>query len=126
MCTKQNFLDSFMVNIEFITQKARGLVSSANDNLKVHQDAWIRLVTAVYFSKHNIFFRRKSITTIYNNLLSFPDSVEFKRIFTTLGFPESHKMTSLLDWHSIVRKLTFHGENVTKFTKRKSCHHGQL
>ncbi len=37
----------------------------------------------------------------------------------TLGYTETHKITSLVDWHEFMRKLTFHEGKVTRFHEAK-------
>ncbi len=119
-CIKRNFLDAFLENTEFITKHVGSLVSIADDKFKaVNEQAWIRLVTAIYFIKHKVFFRRKPIKDVYNNLINFPDAPESQRMFRILGYTQSHKISSLVDWHAFIRKVTFHDGKVTRFHEAK-------
>ena len=40
-------------------------------------------------------------------------------MFRTLDYPITHKITSIVDWHAFIRKLTFHKGRVTKFHEAK-------
>ena len=119
-CTKRNFLDTFLQNTEFVNENTGSLVSITDNKFDtVNNYAWIYLVTAIYFQKHKVFFRHKSVKDVHYNLTNFPDSPESQRMFRTLDYPETHKITSILDWHAFIRKLTFHKGKVTKFHEAK-------
>ena len=106
-----------MENFQFVFQQCRSLVSVEDNLIKINVDPWMRLVTTVYYYKHRTFFRRIHIT--YQNITKFPDSSESQRILKTVGLPETHRITSLSEWHHLIRKTNYHAGKVTRFHEAK-------
>ena len=79
----------------------------------INETSWIRLVTAVCFSKHKTFFRSKPTSYIYSQICEHPDSEEAQRLLSSINF--STKMhTPLYKWHDFVRKVCYHVPKVSK------------
>ena len=88
-----------------------------NSQVTINEDAWMRLITAIYFSKHKVFFKNKTIEQTYTSLVKFPDCKESQCLFLSwTGYPSTHRIVTLKDWHEFIRKVTFHASKDT-------CHH---
>ena len=79
----------------------------------------MRLITAIYFSKHKAFFRNKTIEQTYTSLVKFPDCEESQRLLSWTGYPSTHRIVTLKDWHEFIRKVTFHASKVTHHHEAK-------
>ena len=116
-CTKKKFLDTFLENASFIFANTKSFIHlDDNSKVTINKDAWMRLITAIYFSKHKAFFRNKTITQTYKLLVNFPVCEESQQLLSWTGYPSTHKIVTLRDWHDFIQKVTFHASKVT-------CHH---
>ena len=118
-CTKQRFLDTFMDNISYICAEPSGsLFSITEGTCTIPQNAWIRLVTAVYFYKHSDFFRHKTVSDVYDLLTKFPDAEEGQQFLSWVGY-QSPIVSTLEQWHEFIQRVTFHASSVTKVYEYK-------
>ena len=91
-CTKMKFLDTFLENASFIFANTKSFIHlDDNSQVTINKDAWMRLITAIYFSKHKAFFRNKTIAQTYKLLVIFPDCEESQRLLSWTGYPSTHK-----------------------------------
>ena len=87
-CTKKKFLDTFLENTSFIFANTNSFIHlDDNSQVTINEDAWMRLITAIYFSKHKAFFRNKTIEQTYTSLVNFPDCEESQRLLSWTGYP---------------------------------------
>ena len=113
-CTKTKFLETLLDNIGFICPDGHFLKMEMGEFQYISETSWIRLVTAVYFSKHKTFFRSKPISHVYS-ICKHPDSEEAQRLLnstTTLRTP-------LYKWHDFIRKVCYHMPKVSKVHELK-------
>ena len=114
MCTKTKFLESLIQNLSFICPNGNGLLKMIGSEFQyINEDAWVRLVSAVYYTKHKAFFRSKPITHTYDIIHNHPDSPESQRMLSALNFTPSSR-SQLSTWHEFIRRVTYHMPKVTK------------
>ena len=116
ICTK--FLESLIQNLAFICPNGNLLKMIGGEFQYINEDAWVRLVSAVYYTKHKAFFRSKSITHTYDIIHNHPDSPESQRMFSALNFTPSSR-SQLSKWHEFIRRVTYHIPKVTKTHESK-------
>ena len=118
-CTKDRFLNTFMTNALYICAESssNSLVVKEDGMVEIQSDAWIRLITSVYFSKHSDFFRHKTVTDVYNLLTNHPDSEEGNQLLSWVNF--DGPVTTTEEWHQFVQKVTFHTSSVTHMHNAK-------
>ena len=115
MCTKTKFLDSLIQNLSFICPNGSLLKMIGSEFQYINEDAWVRLISAVYYTKHKAFFRSKPITHTYDVIHNHPDSPESQHMLSALNFTSSSR-SQLLTWHEFIRRVTYHIPEVTKLT----------
>ena len=117
-CPKTTFLETLIQNAGFICPDGH-LMKMINGEFQcVNERSWIRLVTAVYYSKFKQFFRHKPISYTNNLIISHPDSPEAKQMFSALHYTPSTG-TDLSSWHGFIRRVTYHVPKVTKYHEFK-------
>ena len=117
-CTKTKFLETFINDLQFVCPKGQFLRMEMGEFQYIHEHAWIRLVTAVYFYKYKSFFRSKSVSYVYSLICNHPNSEEAKRILSAINFSTTLH-TPFLKWHDLIRKIGYHIPEVTKLHELK-------
>ena len=117
-CTKTKFLETFINDLQFVCPDGQFLRMEMGEFQYIHEHAWIRLVTAVYFYKYKPFFRSKSVSYVYSLICNHPDSDEAKRILSAIDFSTTLH-TPLFKWHDFIRKIGYHIPKVTKLHELK-------
>ena len=117
-CTKTKFLETFINNLQFVCPDGHFLKMNMGEFQYIHEHAWIRLVTAVYFYKYKTFFRSKPPSYVYSLITDHPDSVEAQRMLSAINF-SSTLHTPLLRWHDFIRKSGYHIPKVSKLHEMK-------
>ena len=116
-CTKTKLLETFISDLDFVCPDGHFLRMERGKFQHINVQAWIRLVTAVYFSKHKPFFRQKTISHIYSLICDHPDS-EAQRMLLAINY-SSKLQTPLLRWHEFIHKVGYHVPKVTKVHEYK-------
>lgn len=120
-CTKTKFLETFINDLAFVCPDGNFLKMEMGEfQYNINEPAWIRLVTAVYFSKQKPFFRSKPISHIYNLICDHPDSVEAQRMLSAINFSTTLH-TPLFKWHEFIREVSYH---IPKDTKVHELNYG--
>ena len=83
----------------------------------INEQAWIRLITAVYFAKFKKFFHSKSVAKIFDLIMNHPDSSEVKRMVSALNYASPSSTT--VTWHEFIRRVAYHVPKVTKYHEHK-------
>ena len=96
----------------------------ASENTKqrfqcIDEQAWVRLVTAVYYNKFKPFFRSKPISHTYGIICNHPDFAEAVRMLSSLNYSPDLNKASLSIWHEFIRRVTYHVPKVTKLHEQK-------
>ena len=118
-CTKTNFLET-LVKLSSIICPEDHLLRMINGEFQlINEAAWIKLVTAVYYTKFSKFFRSKDITYAYNLITRHPYSPEAKRMHSAVNFLPSIGKSNLAVWHDFVQRVTYYVPTVTKYHEYK-------
>lgn len=114
-CTKTSFLQTLIRDVGFICPNGNLMKMILGEFQHIHQDSWVRLVTAVYYAKYKTFFRSKPIQHTFNIICNHPDSPEANRMLSAVQYKASTStQLPLLKWHEFIRKVTYHVPKVTK------------
>ena len=113
MCTKTKFLETLIENLSFICPTGGLLKMISNEFQYINEESWLRLVTAVYYTKNKAFFRSKPIIQTYDTICNHPDSPESQRMLSALNYSPSRR-SKFSTWHEFIRRVTFHVPKVTK------------
>ncbi len=115
--TKTTFLVALIEYADFICPDGHFLNMINNEFQHIRESSWIKLVTAVYYSKFKKFFRSKSVGYTYDLLTNHLDSPEIQRMLSSLHYtPCSMQLPA---WHEFIRRVTYHVPKVTKFHEHK-------
>lgn len=117
-CSKTCFLETLIQDAHFICPDGNLLRMINNEFQHINEQSWVRLVTAVYYSKFKKFFRSRSINESFSLISSHSDSPEAKRMLAAVQYTPSSR-TSLSMWHEFLRRVTYHIPKVTKYHEHK-------
>ena len=121
-CSKKKFLDTMLDNITYICDLPTNSLVTFSDTgtfNNIDLTAWMKLICAVYFSKHKGFFRNRAIYSVHDSMVAHPDLQENQQLLSWVGCPPQHHIRSLKDWHSFLQKTTFHANKVTQYHEQK-------
>ena len=103
--TKQNFLNIFLINLDYICCNKK-FVDVCDNSIAILEDNWIKLVTSVYFYKFPKYFKSNSVSLVHNGVINTPTANPFANMLKWLGCVE--RISELKEWHNFIRKATFH------------------
>ena len=111
MCTKTKFVETFIDNKAFICPNGRLLKVEGDELQHIDEHAWIRLITAVYYSKFKTFFRSKPISYTYDIIYKHSEA---RRMLSSVNYTPDTKRPPLATWHEFIHRVTYHVPKVTK------------
>ena len=119
MCTKTKFLEAFIQHQAFVCPMGCFLKLQGGEFQYIDEQAWVRLVTAVYYTKFKSFFRSKLISHTYGIICNHPDSAEAVRMLSCLNYSPDLNKAPLFIWHEFIRRVTYHIPKITKLHEQK-------
>ena len=85
-CSKKAFLETLIENVVFIYPDGNLLKTIYGEFQCIREEAWIRLVTAVYYTKFKKFFRHKSVGETFSLITNHSDSPEAQRMLSAVQY----------------------------------------
>ena len=121
--SKQVFLNAFIDNCKYICESGPLVELRDCENLGmtgsilvgISTDAWYRVVSCVYLSKHKTLFHSEPIPSLHKSL-TVDLTPEKNRLMKCLAYKDSEirPLTSLTDWHAFTHRVCFHHSNCSQ------------
>ena len=67
--TKQNFITTFLNNLDYICCNNK-FVHICDNSIVLLEDSWIKLVTSVYFYRYPKIFKSKTVSCVYDGIIN--------------------------------------------------------
>ena len=117
--TKQNFLQCFFSNIQFVLN-SNSLITFVEDGNghtvfeSVSTEHWLHLVCSVYLDKHSSLYSGQTLERFRDSFIAPPLSDECETLLGCVGLGDKECLTTTSDWCHFVRAISFHKETAKK------------